>query len=166
MFQEVDGLEVMVSLIHTRERKSKNTRKWIADATAILGADPILLTRTARKGFILDQVGHKCQLCGYNRADRNLSFHHLQDKEFGIASREFQLSLQRILPELKKCIIICHNCHGEVHDNLIDNNILTIAHEAMLAALLRFDGLTWSQAGAPTFKIGRKKLRALNSMGE
>jgi len=63
-------------------------------------------------------MGGKCQICGYNRCMRNLAFHHINgtDKSFQIIGA---WSWRKIEEELKKCILVCHNCHGEIHEGLI-----------------------------------------------
>ena len=61
--------------------------------------------------------GNKCKICGYNRCSAALSFHHLDPslKEFGIPHRGLTRSWKKIEEELKKCILICANCHAEIH---------------------------------------------------
>lgn len=66
-------------------------------------------------------VGSSCWICGYSKTKRNLCFHHVDEstKSFGLTTRELMLKWDRVFNEMKKCIFICHNCHGEVHDGLI-----------------------------------------------
>lgn len=68
----------------------------------------------------IEYKGGKCQICGYNKCTRSLQFHHLDpnEKDFGI-SRGTK-SFEKLKPELDKCILVCANCHGEIHDGLID----------------------------------------------
>lgn len=57
-----------------------------------------------------------CIICGYNKCIRALDFHHINGKD-----KSFRLSLIRgkswktILEEIKKCIMVCKNCHTEIH---------------------------------------------------
>lgn len=88
------------------------------------GIDNIKVHREKRKESIIIALGGKCQLCGYDRLNRNLAFHHLGDKEFELSSRAFQRSWDNIIPEILKCILVCHNCHGEIHDNIIDQTTI------------------------------------------
>ncbi len=60
--------------------------------------------------------GGKCSRCGYNRCIDALEFHHTNPKE-----KDIQLSagkgyrFEKAIPELEKCILVCANCHREIH---------------------------------------------------
>lgn len=62
--------------------------------------------------------GGKCIRCGYNKCLKALEFHHLNpsQKDFTISNDHFKLS--EAVEESKKCILLCSNCHKELHDNL------------------------------------------------
>jgi hypothetical protein len=64
--------------------------------------------------------GGKCMICGYDRSLEALDFHHLDrsQKGFGISSKGLTKSWEKIKKELDKCILICANCHREVHAGL------------------------------------------------
>jgi len=64
--------------------------------------------------------GGKCIICGYNKSSRALVFHHLnpEDKDFGLSSRGLTRSWERIQKELDKCVLLCANCHMELHDGI------------------------------------------------
>jgi len=68
----------------------------------------------------IDYKGGRCQLCGYNRCSEALEFHHLETtgKDFGISDRGYTRSWKKIKEELDKCILLCSNCHREVHSGL------------------------------------------------
>jgi hypothetical protein len=52
-----------------------------------------------------------CSKCG-NDDYRVLEFHHIQEKEFNIGdSINRGFSKEKILLEIKKCEILCANCH-------------------------------------------------------
>lgn len=61
--------------------------------------------------------GGKCMLCGYNRYQGALDFHHknAKDKEFGISVRGLTRSWEKIKAEIDKCVLVCANCHREIH---------------------------------------------------
>lgn len=65
----------------------------------------------------------ECSLCGYNKSFSALDFHHEdpQEKDRNIHFNQAfktaptQERVDRVLGELKKCIILCSNCHREHH---------------------------------------------------
>lgn len=66
-------------------------------------------------------MGSKCQCCGYDRCLNALDLHHIDpnEKELSFGSiRASPKSLDRIVNELKKCILVCSNCHREIHDGM------------------------------------------------
>lgn len=74
------------------------------------------------KQEFLELKGGKCIICGYNKCQRSLQFHHLDPtkKDFIISKNIKRWTKIYILEELEKCILVCANCHGEIHDNLIE----------------------------------------------
>lgn len=74
--------------------------------------------RHKTKQQAVDYKGGKCILCGYDKCLQSLDFHHLDasQKEFGIASA--YKSLYKMMKEVDKCILVCSNCHGEIHAGL------------------------------------------------
>lgn len=65
-------------------------------------------------------MGGSCKLCGYNKINRNLVFHHLDPKQKDYAMRDLQnKSWKLVVKELQKCVLLCHNCHGEVHEGTV-----------------------------------------------
>lgn len=52
-----------------------------------------------------------------------MDFHHLNpnEKDFNISDRNLPTSdWPRIKNELDKCILVCANCHREIHNHYID----------------------------------------------
>jgi len=68
----------------------------------------------------IDYKGGHCEICGYNRCPEALEFHHLDlsEKEFGISDKGYTRSWERIKAELDKCLLLCANCHREVHSEM------------------------------------------------
>ena len=58
-----------------------------------------------------------CNLCGYSVFGGSLDFHHLDPKEKDRRITRKHAVSQSILitAELQKCILLCKNCHAEVH---------------------------------------------------
>ena len=64
--------------------------------------------------------GEKCISCNYNEYAGALEFHHLdsEEKEFEISNRK-NYNFELIKKELDKCILLCSNCHREIHAGYI-----------------------------------------------
>ena len=62
--------------------------------------------------------GGKCIACGYKKSSRALNFHHLDSntKSFGISERGITRAWIKVQAELDKCVLVCANCHAEIHD--------------------------------------------------
>jgi len=59
-----------------------------------------------------------CAICGYNKCDRALEFHHTnqKDKKFNLSAGHINYANKTVAEELDKCILLCANCHREIHD--------------------------------------------------
>jgi 5-methylcytosine-specific restriction endonuclease McrA len=72
-----------------------------------------------RKQKAVDFLGGECKICGYKKSLSALTFHHINPKE-----KEFEIgfikdhSWDKVLKELKKCDLLCFNCHMELHEKL------------------------------------------------
>ena len=75
--------------------------------------------RIKMKQKAVEYKGGKCQVCGYNKCIQALQFHHLDPthKDFSIA--HVTRSWEGIKKEIDKCILVCGNCHVEIHNGLI-----------------------------------------------
>jgi len=74
--------------------------------------------RSNNKNRMVEAMGSKCQCCGYNTCNSALAFHHIDPMEKDLVfaqSRANPLNWGKLVLELKKCILLCHNCHSEVH---------------------------------------------------
>lgn len=76
------------------------------------------------KDILIDYKGGECQICGYKRYRGALEFHHINpdEKEFGISKDGATRSLEESKKEADKCVLVCANCHREIHAGLIDIN--------------------------------------------
>ena len=56
-------------------------------------------------------------ICGYDRYLGALDFHHLDPnkKSFGLSKKGLTHSWEKIKSEIDKCILVCANCHRELH---------------------------------------------------
>jgi hypothetical protein len=73
------------------------------------------------KQMAVEYKGGKCSICGYGRCITALEFHHLDpnEKDFGVAKNGASRSWEKTKIELDKCIMVCANCHREIHEGLI-----------------------------------------------
>lgn len=76
--------------------------------------------RYKAKIWLIELMGGKCRICNYDKYQGNLVCHHVGEKTETL-SRLINscASWDKILTEAKKCVLLCHNCHGEVHANLM-----------------------------------------------
>ena len=76
----------------------------------------------AFKHFLVNYKGGKCEICGYNKYEGALEFHHKnpQEKDIEISKWNFNYNqdIQIYLNEVDKCQLLCANCHREQHYKL------------------------------------------------
>ena len=72
--------------------------------------------RNRVKTAMVTAMGGQCRTCGYNRCDRALTAHHLDPskKDFSLVGWA-SMNTVNIINEMKKCILLCMNCHMEFH---------------------------------------------------
>lgn len=78
------------------------------------------IKRRNLKVLLVEYKGGRCEICGYAKCIAALEFHHtdprLKDPSFkkdGFTSR--RITLDALKKEIDKCILLCSNCHREVH---------------------------------------------------
>ena len=86
-----------------------------------------------RKLELIEAKGGKCEICGYDKNIAALDFHHVnpENKCFELDARRLSnTSMEKLLEEADKCILICANCHRELHNEHLDkNNIPVLLNE-------------------------------------
>lgn len=61
----------------------------------------------------VEYKGNKCSMCGYDKCLTALEFHHvIPNEKDGYKSN---WTFERNKQELDKCILVCANCHREIH---------------------------------------------------
>lgn len=87
-----------------------------------------------RKKKAISLFGGKCSICGYQKNYAALHFHHRipSEKEFDWSVMKLQ-KWAKVIQELKKCCLVCSNCHAEIHwpeadisNSKTDNNFLNL----------------------------------------
>ena len=76
--------------------------------------------RKRRKQNLIKVLGGQCCLCGYDKISEALEFHHInpEEKEYAISQNGTCHDLEKDLSEIKKCILVCANCHREIHNGI------------------------------------------------
>jgi len=74
------------------------------------------ILRNKMKEKAINILGGKCSICSYTKCINALEFHHQnpEEKEFKLASGN-TMSWEQYKKEIGKCILVCSNCHKEIH---------------------------------------------------
>lgn len=63
--------------------------------------------------------GGKCVICSYDKHPNSLDFHHLDPDTKESSLRNLRLmQWEKYKTEIDKCVLVCRNCHGEIHAGL------------------------------------------------
>ena len=106
--------------------KKECKKKCLSNRLKNYASNPLkrVTKRMATKRELVNILGGQCYVCGYNRSLTSLIFHHRDPKlkSFSIThgiTRKYPK--EKLITEIKKCVLLCSNCHGELHDGLIKN---------------------------------------------
>jgi hypothetical protein len=81
-------------------------------------AEAVKKWRKNTKTKMVEAMGSVCQCCGYSTCTAALAFHHIDPtlKDIGFGDiRANPKKWKEIVNELRKCVLVCHNCHSEIH---------------------------------------------------
>jgi 5-methylcytosine-specific restriction endonuclease McrA len=92
--------------------KTKRTKK-------VSNSESVIEWRKRTKLKLIEYKGGKCEICGYDKCTRALEFHHKNPKEKDFQISGKSLSFDKLKVEVDKCMLVCSNCHCEIHDELI-----------------------------------------------
>lgn len=78
-------------------------------------------TREKKWSMIQKIIGNTCCACGYGGEGRQsiLDLHHVEKRLFSVNSGSVNFGNERLLMEVRKCILVCCRCHREIHKELI-----------------------------------------------
>lgn len=67
--------------------------------------------------MLVEYKGGGCHICGYDKCIDALDLHHkiAALKDFGISSSGLTRSWEKNKAEADKCVLLCANCHREIH---------------------------------------------------
>jgi len=81
-------------------------------------SDGVKAWRKRTKKRMIDAMGGKCVCCGYYECQEAMVFHHFDPtkKEIGFGkTMSHPVKWERIVKELRKCVLVCNRCHSEIH---------------------------------------------------
>lgn len=80
---------------------------------------------TVTKIEVLKYKGNSCLICGYNKYSGALDLHHRFPEKKSPRRKKGHggWHLQRDIEELNLCILVCSNCHREIHAGLHDDRL-------------------------------------------
>lgn len=86
--------------------------------------------RERLKKRIIYVMGDKCQCCGYSKCQSALELHHVNPKEKSFTvSNNTNRGWETVVQEIKKCTLVCANCHREIEAGLIESPKISFNQE-------------------------------------
>ncbi|HZZ98778.1 MAG TPA: HNH endonuclease signature motif containing protein [Candidatus Saccharimonadia bacterium] len=103
---------------------SKDTRTYADRREYLIKA--VSLRRKRLKEMAIEYKGGQCMFCGYAKYAGALDFHHLEPgkKDFGLSLNGLTRSWEKIQTELDKCVLVCSNCHREIHAGILQPSLV------------------------------------------
>lgn len=82
--------------------------------------DAVSRKRKNLKKDLVDYKGGRCEKCGYSKCVAAMDFHHKdpKQKDFALSSNGHTKSWEKLKKEADKCLLVCSNCHREIHEQL------------------------------------------------
>lgn len=111
-YKTAEKLKVSVSSVKKYADIPKKIRKQT-------NSQSVVTWRKKAKLLLIEYAGGKCKICDYNKSVTALQFHHInpEEKDFSIGGKS--VSLEKLKKEVDKCVLVCANCHAEIHEGLI-----------------------------------------------
>lgn len=102
---------------------------------------PVVVHRRQRKLRAIAYMGSTCYSCHRDGPPALFEFHHWDaaEKDFGLSESGIPRRWEKTLAELAKCVMLCANCHREVHAGVreLDEGLLGLAEPAAAYSLAR-----------------------------
>jgi hypothetical protein len=92
--------------------KAARKEKRNSSKQALVDRNKSLITSIKAKG---------CEACGYSKCLNALEFHHLDPnaKDLKVSEATRQWGSSKLLEEVSKCVLLCSNCHREIHSGIV-----------------------------------------------
>ena len=117
-----------VSIIKLNRKEKTQVASSINKTSA--GFDKKAANRKYRKQNLIRYyritAGYKvggCVICGYDKCEKALCFHHIdQHGKKKAVAKLHNSSIETLIQEIEKCVVVCANCHAEIHSRLKRTN--------------------------------------------
>lgn len=108
---------------HVSEFYQRKSRPSVSAYCKRCSNDECLERQRKLKELAVNYKGGKCVVCGYNKYLGALEFHHTDPtkKDFSISASSAKTFNEKIKKELDKCMLVCSNCHREIHGRRLQN---------------------------------------------
>lgn len=118
-YLEIKSLKKVAKYFNTTYdtiRKYVPTETLIQKVKTKTKSESVVEWRRRQKIKLIEYKGGCCEKCGYNKSISALQFHHLNpdEKDFQIGGSSY--SFEKLKIEVDKCIMVCSNCHIEIHE--------------------------------------------------
>jgi len=135
------------------------------------------IDKWSKKIRAINLLGGKCEKCGNDNIFQ-LTFHHKKDKEYTIGqlfNKNYRWSI--ILNEIKKCELLCDNCHQKIHykDDVIDDSLrknknLYLEYKGQVCEKCGYDecisSLSFHHLYDKSFQISTHRIRYIKDLDE
>lgn len=116
LYDEIGNIKEVAKIVNISYNRLRN----VIISKTITPKSSYELVKTHRhnvKEELVRYKGGKCEICGYNKCLGALDFHHLDpnQKDFNISNSKIYKNLDILKEEVDKCILVCANCHREIH---------------------------------------------------
>lgn len=125
LYNEIGNIKIVAKQVGISYERLRTVIK-IKSITSVKSSYEHLKERRKKlKNELIEYKGGKCQICGYDRCIEALEFHHLDptQKDFIISDSSKHHTLDEMKQEVDKCILVCANCHREIHYNKLDKSL-------------------------------------------
>jgi len=112
--------KIQKGVLMTREERASYMKVWRKKAHATPGYTRKVYEEQRDKVNKVrsDLKSGGCIVCGYNRCETALEFHHTNnDKERSPSAIN---TIKALLEEASKCVVVCAVCHRELHAGIIE----------------------------------------------
>jgi hypothetical protein len=101
-------------IIENKKWREENRDRWLLTEAKRMTRRRARVRETLAE--LRREMGGSCTNCGYDSYIEVLDFHHLRDKQFGLArAASERTGPEAIREEASKCILLCRNCHQLYH---------------------------------------------------